>query len=124
MTLEELASEPWITETAGSTYHALFTAAFTAVGVTPRIAHEAVEWETQIAFVGAGLGVGLLPRLAPLHSTENVVRLRITGKGKPARRIVAAARRGSIGSPLIKESLEILQGTAQRLLKTRLENES
>jgi DNA-binding transcriptional LysR family regulator len=124
VTLEELASEPWITETAGSTYHALFTAAFTAVGVTPRIAHEAVEWETQIAFVGAGLGVGLLPRLAPLHNAENVVRLRITGKGKPARRIVAAVRRGSIGSPLIKESLEILQGTAQRLLKTRLEDES
>ena len=82
VTLEELASEPWITEAAGSTYHSLFTAAFTAVGVTPRIAHEAVEWETQIAFVGAGLGVGLLPRLAPLHSAENVVRLRITGQGE------------------------------------------
>ena len=101
VTLEELASEPWITEAAGSTYHSLFTAAFTAVGVTPRIAHEAVEWETQIAFVGAGLGVGLLPRLAPLHSAENVVRLRITGKGKPARRIVAAVRRGSIASPKV-----------------------
>ena len=123
VTLEELASEPWITEAAGSTYHALFTAAFTAVGVTPRIAHEAVEWETQIAFVGAGLGVGLLPRLAPLHSAENVVRLRITGKGRPVRRIVAVARRGSIGSPLIQESLSILQTNAKRILAARPEDD-
>jgi DNA-binding transcriptional LysR family regulator len=122
-TLEELASEPWITEAAGSTYHSLFTAAFTAVGVTPRIAHEAVEWETHIAFVGAGLGVGLLPRLAPLHGAENVVRLRITGKAKPARRIVAAVRRGSIASPLIQESLGILQVNASRILTARLEED-
>lgn len=119
VTLEELASEPWITEAAGSTYHSLFTAAFRAVGVTPRIAHEAVEWETQIAFVGAGLGVGLLPRLAPLRSAENVVRLRLTGRGKPARRIVAAARRGSITSPLIQESLGILRVSADRILAGR-----
>jgi DNA-binding transcriptional LysR family regulator len=123
VTLEELATEPWITEAPGSTYHALFTAAFTAVGVTPRIAHEAVEWETQIAFVGAGLGVGLLPRLAPLGSAENVTRLRITGQGKPARRIVAAVRKGSLGSPLIKESLGILQARAKRILTERLEEE-
>jgi DNA-binding transcriptional LysR family regulator len=124
VTLEELASEPWITEAAGSTYHALFTAAFTAVGVTPRIAHEAVEWETQIAFVGAGLGVGLLPRLAPLRNAENVTRLRITGKGKPVRRIIAAVRKGSIASPLIQESLGILQVTANRILTARPEDEN
>lgn len=123
VTLEEMASDPWITDAAGSTYHSLFAAAFTTVGVTPRIAHEAVEWETQIAFVGAGLGVGLLPRLAPLHNVENVIRLRITGKGKPARRIVAAVRKGSIASPLIQESLGILQVNAKRILSTRLEDE-
>ncbi|MHA7217751.1 LysR family transcriptional regulator [Arthrobacter sp. MDT1-48-3] len=117
--LEELASETWITDAAGSTYRSLFTAAFTAVGMTPRIAHEAVEWETQIAFVGAGLGVGLLPRLAPLHSAEKVVRLRITGRGKPSRRIIAAVRRGSISSPLIQEALGILQARARRILTAR-----
>ena len=121
VTLEELATEPWITETPGSTYHSLFTAAFTAIGVTPRIAHEAVEWDTQIAFVGAGLGVGLLPRLATLRNAENVTRLPISGRGNPSRRIVAAVRKGSIGSPLIKESLNILQAEAKRILTERLE---
>ncbi|WFR82871.1 LysR family transcriptional regulator [Arthrobacter sp. Y-9] len=123
VTLEELASEPWITEAVGSTYHSLFTAAFTAVGVTPRIAHEASEWETMIAFVGAGLGVGLLPRLAPLRGAENVVRLRISGKGRPSRRIIAVARRGSLGSPLIQESLGILQAGAHQILTARLDEE-
>lgn len=121
VTLEELATEPWITESSGSTYHSLFTAAFTAIGVTPRIAHEAVEWDTQIAFVGAGLGVGLLPRLATLRNSENVTRLPISGRGKPSRRIVAAVRQGSIGSPLIRESLNILQAEAKRILTERLE---
>ena len=120
VTLEELAAEPWITETPGSTYHSLFTAAFTAIGVTPRIVHEAVEWDTLIAFVGAGLGVGLLPRPATLRNAENVVRLPISGRGKPTRRIVAAVRTGSIGSPLIKESLHILQTEAKRILTERL----
>jgi DNA-binding transcriptional LysR family regulator len=123
VTLEELATEPWITEAPGSTYHSLFTAAFTAVGVTPRIAHEAVEWETQIAFVGAGMGVGLLPRLARIGSAENVTRLRISGQGQPRRRIAAAVRKGSIDSPLIKESLGILQARAKRILTERLEEE-
>ncbi|WP_043472624.1 LysR family transcriptional regulator [Paeniglutamicibacter gangotriensis] len=123
VTLEELATDPWITEAPGSAYHALFVAAFTAVGVTPRIAHEAVEWETQIAFVGAGLGVGLLPRLATLRSAENVVRLPLSGRGNPSRRIVAAVRKGSLDSPLIKDSLAILQARAKRILTERLEDE-
>jgi hypothetical protein len=67
--------------------------------------------------------VGLLPRLAPLRSAENVVRLRITGKGKPTRRIVAAVRRGSIASPLIQESLGILQVSANRILAARPEDD-
>jgi hypothetical protein len=52
-----------------------------------------------------------------------VVRLRITGKGKPTRRIVAAVRRGSIASPLIQESLGILQVSANRILAARPEDD-
>lgn len=122
VTLDELATDPWITEAPGSAYHSLFVAAFTAVGVTPRIAHEAVEWETQIAFVGAGLGVGLLPRLAPLRGAENVVRLPISGNGTPTRRIVAAVRKGSLEAPLVRDSLNILRVRSQRILADRLED--
>lgn len=122
--LEELATERWITDAQGSAYRALFTAAFAAVGVSPRVAHECQEWETMTAFVGAGLGVGFLPRLATLGGAVNVKRLHLIGPNRPTRRIVAAVRRGSLGSPLVGESLEFLQGAARRILAERLTEES
>lgn len=117
--LEELATEKWITDTQGSAYRTLFSSAFSAVGLRPRVAHEAQEWETMIAFVGAGLGVGFLPRLATMAGAVNVKRLHLVGPSRPTRRIVAAVRRGSLGSPLVVESLEFLQGTAHRILEAR-----
>lgn len=44
-------------------------------------------------------------------------------KAKPTRRIVAAVRRGSIASPLIQESLDILQVNANRILTSRLDED-
>lgn len=123
VSLEELSEDPWITESEQSVYRALFVAAFTSLGVTPRIAHEAVEWETMIAFIAAGLGVGLLPRLATLGNVENVVRRRISGVAQPSRRIIAVTRKGSRGGPLIEESLTVLQTTAESILSQRLTEE-
>lgn len=123
VSLSELAEDPWISDSEQSVYRALFVAAFTSLGVTPHIAHEAVEWETMIAFIGAGLGVGLMPRLATLGSAENVVRRRISGAIKPSRRIVAVTRKGSKGAPLIEESLTVLQSTAKSIISQRLTEE-
>lgn len=123
VTLEELAGDDWITDVHGSVYRSLFTAAFTMIGATPRVVHEAVEWETMVAFIGAGMGVGLVPRLASLWQAENVTRLRITGRAKPARRIVAVARKGSMSSPVIRQSLEVLQSNARVILAERLAEE-
>lgn len=123
VSLEDLAHDPWISESEQSVYRSLFVAAFTSLGVTPHIAHEAVEWETMIAFIGAGLGVGLLPRLATLGNVENVVRRRISGAAKPSRRIVAVTRKGGRGSPLMEESLTFLQSTAKAIISQRLTEE-
>lgn len=123
VSLEELADDPWITESEQSVYRSLFVAAFASLGVTPRVAHEAVEWETMIAFIAAGLGVGLLPRLATLGSEENVVRRRISGAAKPSRRIVAVTRKGSRGAPLIEQALTGLQANAEAIIAQRLTEE-
>ena len=123
ISLGELTGEDWFTDAPGSPYHALFTAAFTAAGLTPRIAHEAAEWETGIAMVSAGLGIGLIPRLVSLNGHDNVARVRITGAGRPVRRIIAAVRRGSLDSPLTKESLETLRRIAHEILEKRLAEE-
>ncbi|MFF8895698.1 LysR family transcriptional regulator [Brevibacterium casei] len=120
VTLSELAGEDWITAMPGSPYHTLFIAAFTAAGVTPTIAHESVEWETSAALVGAGVGVSLVPRLASLAGEANVRRVRLTGTLRLSRKIIAAVRTGSRGSPLIRESLRHLKATSQRILATRL----
>jgi DNA-binding transcriptional LysR family regulator len=103
----------------GSTYRALFTAAFVAVGQTPRVVHQSAEWDSMTAFVSAGLGVGFLPRLAPLSGVKNVVRLRLAGPNRPVRRILAVGRRGSLESPLIRESLAMLQQSARGILAER-----
>ena len=124
VTLQELAREDWITDAPGSSYHALFTAAFTAIGTTPRIAHEVAEWETSMALVEAGVGIGLVPRLASLESVRDVVRVRIAGDRGPMRKIVAAMRAGSLESPLIRDSLSHLRRTARQILGTRLDQES
>ena len=117
--LSELAGEEWFTDSPGSPYHALFTAAFTAAGYTPKLTHEAVEWETGMAMVAAGIGIGLIPRLVSLEGHDEVVRVRISGVGKPMRRIVAAVRRGSLNSPLVRESLDTLHEIAQGILEQR-----
>lgn len=117
--LDELVSDHWITDMPGSTYRALFTAAFVAVGQTPRVVHQSAEWDSMTAFVSAGLGVGFLPRLAPLSGVKNVVRLRLAGPNRPVRRILAVGRRGSLESPLIRESLAMLQQSARGILAER-----
>ncbi|MGB4776893.1 LysR family transcriptional regulator [Microbacterium sp.] len=119
VTLRELAREDWITDQRGGPYRALFTAAFTAAGVTPRIAHEAVEWETAIALVGAGMGMGLVPRLMRVEGFENVVRVGLSGPERPSRRVLAVVRRGSMDAPLVQESLRFLNRRVREVLAHR-----
>src|SRR5699024_3255485 len=108
----------------GSSYRSLFTAAFTAVGITPRITHEIAEWETSIALVEAGVGIGLMPRLVSLESVSDVVRVQIAGAHVPTRRIVAAMRAGSLESPLMRESLSHILDLVRRILGSRFDHES
>jgi DNA-binding transcriptional LysR family regulator len=121
VTLQELAREAWIADAPGSSYRALFTSAFTAAGITPKIAHEIAEWETGMALVEVGVGVGLVPRLASFETTRDVVRVRISGEHSPTRKIVAVMRTGSLESPLIKQSIAHLRETARNILGTRLQ---
>lgn len=121
VTLQELAREVWITDAPGSSYRALFTSAFTAAGITPKITHEIAEWETGMALIEVGVGIGLVPRLASFETTRDVVRVRISGEHPPTRKIIAVMRTGSLESPLIRQSLAHLRQTARNILGTRLQ---
>lgn len=122
--LAELVGEPWITDRPDSPYRALFTAAFTSAGLSPRIAHEVTEWETAIAMVGAGIGVGLVPRLVSLAGHPDVSRVRLTGPERLSRKVIAAIRTGSRGAPLPEESIRLLREIAQDILATRFREEA
>jgi DNA-binding transcriptional LysR family regulator len=60
-------------------------AACRAAGFRPTIAHYSDEWDTGAALVAYGLGIFLLPRLAPLHRGPEVVRIRLRGPSAPVR---------------------------------------
>jgi DNA-binding transcriptional LysR family regulator len=112
--LREAADEPWIMDRPGRPHHGLVLTACAAAGFTPAIAHEATEWETGAALVGAGLGVALIPRLARLPAGFRIVRVPLRGDPTPARRILTGVRRGSRRQPAIATALQALEGIARR----------
>lgn len=101
VTLRDAATESWIVANPHSAYHRLSLAACQAAGFRPSIAHHADEWDTGAALVAHGLGVFLLPRLAPMHRPEQVVRIPLAGPSAPERRIVALTRAGTGDQPAI-----------------------
>ncbi|MFC4005420.1 LysR family transcriptional regulator [Prauserella oleivorans] len=116
VTLADAADEPWIVGRPGSTYHLLVRNACTAAGFTPNIEHYADEWDTGTALVAHHFGIILVPRLARLPDGWPVVRLPLHGEPAPARRILAATRRGHGDHPATAASLAMIETTAAGLL--------
>ncbi len=112
--LGEAAEEPWIMDRPGRPYHRLMLSACAAAGFRPRQAHQAMEWDTAAALVGAGLGVSLIPRLARLPDGERLVRVPLHGDA-PVRHVRTSVRRGTTHQPEIAFALAELRRTADRI---------
>lgn len=110
--LREAADEPWLMDRPGRPHHRLVLTACAEAGFTPAMAHEAAEWDTGAALVGAGLGVALVPRLARLPAGYAVVRVPLRGDPRPARHILTGVRRGRRGHPVLAAALEVLEEVA------------
>ncbi|MET9881565.1 LysR substrate-binding domain-containing protein [Streptomyces sp. NPDC006430] len=63
ISLAEFADEDWISWNEGQFCHEWLVYTLRGTGIEPRIAHIAEEHHTQLAFVEAGLGVCVTPRL-------------------------------------------------------------
>jgi DNA-binding transcriptional LysR family regulator len=61
--LVDLALEDWITWPSGELCHEWLKHSMRSLGHEPRIVHTAAEHATQLAFVAAGLGLAVIPRL-------------------------------------------------------------
>ncbi|MER5439468.1 LysR family transcriptional regulator [Streptomyces sp. NPDC002790] len=108
--LAEAAEETWIRAGDPLDQEQLLTAAGVAAGFTPRTAHAAVDWHAVAALVTHGLGIALVPRLAPV--SLELVRVPLRGAPAPVRRFVACVRRGSEDHPVIARGLAALRRAA------------
>jgi DNA-binding transcriptional LysR family regulator len=89
--LSDLAEEGWISparDGPGAGYRRMFERACADAGFEPRVAHETEDALIAQSLVAAGLGLGLLPRLA-LSVTHPAITLREL-RGAPRRRVWAA----------------------------------
>jgi DNA-binding transcriptional LysR family regulator len=101
--LEEARDERWIGVRAGDVCYEYLIRRLP--GVVPDF--QVGEFETQLTLIAAGLGVGLIPRLArgPLSEDVRVVRINPT----PMRRVVLAWRDSSAARPAIRAAEQALR---------------
>ena len=74
---------------------------YEGTGRQPRIAHVAMEFESHLALVRAGLGIALVPRLGREALTDDLVAL-TAHDPVPTRDIVAVHRRSMADSPALE----------------------
>jgi DNA-binding transcriptional LysR family regulator len=103
----DLAGERWVCQPPGTICHGWLMNTFREVGVEPDLAHRVGEYQTQLALLARGVGVGLLPRLGrgALPPSVRVVPLRPT----PTRRVFAVWRARASRRPAITAALGALR---------------
>jgi DNA-binding transcriptional LysR family regulator len=109
MELTEAADETWIRAGDPADQHQLLLAACAAAGFTPRICGNAIDWFAIAALVQHGVGIALIPRLAPIPTGYQVVRIPLHGTTAPTRRLVTCVRRGSQDQRPIANGLAALR---------------
>jgi DNA-binding transcriptional LysR family regulator len=95
--IADLADEHWIVRAEHPVREVLHTSAL-AAGFEPKVSFQANDYQEAQAMVSVGLGVALAPRTAVLNRHPNV-RLISLGSTVPARRVLAAHRRGQVDAP-------------------------
>jgi molybdate transport repressor ModE-like protein len=109
--LAALAGETWVGPSPGTSCLEVTLAGCAAAGFTPPLVHRTNDFAAIMAFVAAGLGVALVPRLGQGHVPDGVVVVTLRGT-PPARRVFAATRRGSEARPTIAAVLDALARAA------------
>jgi DNA-binding transcriptional LysR family regulator len=101
--LADVAGERWVAATPGSICHEWFT----RVLPTVRPAFHVDEFETQLTLIAAGLGIGVIPRLARTYLPAGVTVVAVDPV--PARRVGVAWRTASGARPATGAALDALR---------------
>ena len=80
---------------------------YDGTGRRPRIAHVAMEFDSHLALVGAGLGIALIPRLGRSPLADDVVAV-AAHDPVPTRDIMVLHRRSMADSPAVSAVLRAL----------------
>jgi DNA-binding transcriptional LysR family regulator len=106
--LDQLGDETWIGGIGA--YHNILHHACQEAGFEPRVAYRTDDYRAIQAFVAAGLGVAMLPRLALALIPPNLARVAIRPR-PPMRRISAARLARSFRSPATDTMIRVLADT-------------
>jgi DNA-binding transcriptional LysR family regulator len=106
VSLADFKDDTWINSTSGCGCHHLMMGACRREGFEPHVSIETDDNEAVQAFVAAGAGIGLLPKLALTTVREGLV-ARDLGPNAPARRILAATLADGYRSPATEAMIEI-----------------
>ena len=111
--LEDFADDDWITWGESEFCHEWLIHTLRSKGIEPRVAHRAEEHPTQLALVGAGLGVCVAPRLGrgPLPEGVRAVPVRQSVR----RQIYAVWRADADRRPSIRAAVEALQDAGREV---------
>lgn len=103
--LDDLADETWISTAQGSSGSECLFRLCASEGFVPQVAFRTNDYDVVRKFVGAGIGVALVPQLGAV--VDALTRIVPIATARARRRIVAVQRRVG-GSPLSDIALEAL----------------
>jgi DNA-binding transcriptional LysR family regulator len=113
LSLRALANELWILfpQEEGPGLHSIIARACAKAGFAPRVAQQAVQMETTLGFVSAGLGVALVPRFYKEEGRRGVAFRTLVGSGSPVIYELALAWRTDDQSPALTAFLASVENT-------------
>ena len=95
----DLLDEPWIATPTSTICRQWLERMYLGTDRSPRVVHEALEYQSHLALVAAGLGIALIPRLGRGELPEGVVAVAV-GEPLPFRSISLIHRRSAAASPI------------------------
>jgi DNA-binding transcriptional LysR family regulator len=107
LSVSDLLGQRWVNTPAGTICHDWLLRTLREAGEEPDIRFQATEFDTQIALIGAGLCLGLVPRLGRAPLPTGVVARPIAPE--PTRRVSVLWREQASRRPAIIAALETLR---------------
>lgn len=109
----DLVDEGWIATPEGTICRQWLHRMYVGTGSLPRIAHVALEFDSHLALVRAGLGIALVPRLGRAPLAADLVAVPATDP-VPYRTVLALHRRSMSDSPAVQAVLEAIRVEGRR----------